>query len=88
MDERQMRARINRIIGGTVHLVRLAAPENAHLAGIERKVVVAHPVMYGSRHHIVHLHLRMPVRPEHDGRVVVKSWSVVGMPSMLLAPGW
>ncbi|MNZ85792.1 hypothetical protein D3C78_1045960 [compost metagenome] len=72
MHERQMRARIKGIVGGAVHLVRLATPENAHLAGLEREFMIAHAVMHRSRHHIIHLDLRVPVGAEHDGRVIMK----------------
>ncbi|CDX41509.1 hypothetical protein MPLA_430006 [Mesorhizobium sp. ORS 3359] len=72
MHQRQMRAGIDGIVGKVVHLVRQAAPEQAHLAGRQRNLMLGHAVMHAALHDEVHLDLGVPVRLQHHQRVVVE----------------
>ncbi len=72
MHQRQMRAGIDGVVRCIVHLVRLATPEQAHLAGSERNLVAVHAVMHGAADDEIDLDLGVPVRLEHDQRMIVK----------------
>ncbi|CCV04335.1 hypothetical protein MESS2_1270025 [Mesorhizobium metallidurans STM 2683] len=52
--------------------MRQAAPEQAHLAGRERYLVIVHAVVDGAAYDEVHFDLGMPMRLEHHQRMVVE----------------